>query len=298
MQSAIYEGWVRHRRYAPVRNAFHYRHRMLYLDLAELPQLFERRWLWSVERPNVVWFKRADYLGNRRIPLDRAVRELVEARTGCRPRGPIRLLTQLRTFGYVFNPVSFYYCFTPDGERLEAIVAEITNTPWQERHTYVLTQRENEGPHDRPRFRFPKAFHVSPFMEMDQSYAWRFSTPHGRLRVHMDVIQGGVRLLDATLALERRPLTGRTLARTLLRHPLSTFKVTAAIYLQALRLWWKRCPFVPHPRKRHRQRRGTNDARTHARPRHAPHADRHATPRATTRAAPPGPARRREPVSE
>ncbi|MCF5919459.1 DUF1365 domain-containing protein, partial [Xanthomonas perforans] len=128
LRSAIYTGWVRHRRFMP--KALHFRHRLflMYLDLSELDQVFARRWLWSVGRANLAQFRRSDYLGDARIPLDQAVRDCVQTHTGERPEGAIRLLTHLRYFGHVFNPVSFYYCFDRhDG--LRWIVAEITNTP-------------------------------------------------------------------------------------------------------------------------------------------------------------------------
>ncbi|MRR58659.1 MAG: DUF1365 family protein, partial [Deltaproteobacteria bacterium] len=110
-RSFIYTGRVEHRRYAPVGNVFSYRLFMLYLDLAELEEIFTERWLWSVERANIASFLRRDHLGDPDIPLDEAVRGLVEARTASRPAGPIRILTHLRYFGHCFNPVSFYYCF-------------------------------------------------------------------------------------------------------------------------------------------------------------------------------------------
>ena len=138
MNSRIYKGWVEHRRMAPREHRFRYRMFMLYLDLAELPQLFDRTPFWSARRPALAWFKRSDYLGPAQVPLDQAVRDLVAQRIGARPTGPIRLLTHLRYFGYSMNPVSFYYCFDPSGQTLETIVAEITNTPWKERHQYVL----------------------------------------------------------------------------------------------------------------------------------------------------------------
>ena len=140
MNSCIYRGWVRHRRRTPVEHAFSYRMAMLYLDLAELPEVLDGRLLWSARRPSLAWFRRADYLGDTARPLDHEVRDLVEQRTGARPVGPIRLLTHLRYFGYVMNPVSFYYCFDAAGERVETVVAEITNTPWKERHSYVISQ--------------------------------------------------------------------------------------------------------------------------------------------------------------
>ncbi|MBP1475362.1 DUF1365 domain-containing protein [Frateuria sp. MAH-13] len=248
LASAIYEGWVRHRRYAPRPHAFRYRIALLYLDLAELPRLFERRWLWSYGRANLAQFRRSDYLGPVELPLDEAVRRRVAERTGHRPEGPIRLLTHLRYAGHCFNPVSFYYCYGADGHSLEAILAEITNTPWKERHAYVLPLAEAERHGHVCAWRFAKTFHVSPFMPMARGYDWRFSEPAEALRVHMNVLRDGDRDFDATLVLQRRPLDGTQLARVLWRFPLMTLKVVAAIHWEALRLWLKRNPVYDHPR--------------------------------------------------
>lgn len=245
MNSCLYRGAVRHRRREPVVHDFRTSLFMLYLDLDELPAVFDGRWLWSARRPNLAWFRRADYLGDPRQPLDAAVRDLVAARTGVRPTGPIRLLTHLRYFGFVMNPVSFYYCFDTSGRRVEALVAEITNTPWGERHAYVL-----RAPPDGARlqrFRFSKTFHVSPFMGMEHEYDWRFSPPGERLLVHMQNHTPAGKLFDATLTLRRQPLGGRALAAALLRHPAMTAQVALAIYWQALRLWMRRVPVHPHP---------------------------------------------------
>ena len=241
--SAVYEGWVRHRRFAPVPHAFRYRLFMMYLDLDELPRLFEGIPGWSVERPNLASFRRRDYLGPADRPLDACVRDLVEERTGHRPAGPVRLLTHMRYLGYCFNPVSFYYCFAADGVGVESVVAEITNTPWGERHAYVLSRAPGGG----LRARFAKEFHVSPFMPMTQEYDWRFGDPGRRLALHMANRQEGEVRFDATLALRRHPLEARVLARVLLAHPLMTARVSAGIYWQALRLWIKRAPFHSHP---------------------------------------------------
>lgn len=249
--SAIYEGWVRHRRYAPHANAFRYRMYLLYLDLAEIDSLLAPHWLWSQERRNVAEFRRSDYFGDPARPLEECVRERVAATTGNVPRGPIRLLTHLRYFGLAFNPVSFYYCYAEDGVTLEAILAEITNTPWKQRHAYVLplTQAERHG--SALRWEFDKTFHVSPFLPMQRRYAWRFTPPGETLRVHMDVLDdcAGVtaRELDATLVLQRHALTGANLARVLTRYPLMTAKVVAAIHWQALRIRLRGNPVYDHP---------------------------------------------------
>ncbi len=249
MNSCVYQGTVRHRRRAPLRHAFRYRLFMLYLDLDELPEAFTGRWLWSARHPAPAWFRRADYLGDPAVPLAVAVRDLVAARTDRRPAGPIRLLTHLRYWGYRQNPVSFYYCFAAAGEGLEAVVAEVTNTPWGERHAYVVPV---DGPARVHRAVLDKVFHVSPFMPMDQRYAWSFTTPGERLHFHMQSRRGGEPVFDATLSLIRSPLSGPVLARCLARHPWMTAAVVAGIYWQALRLWLRRAPFHPHPNPRRR----------------------------------------------
>ncbi len=248
MNSALYVGWVRHRRLEPVNNEFRYRLFQVYLDLSELETVFSGRWLWSAKRPNVAWFRREDHLGDPAQPLDEAVRELVRSETGQRPVGPIRLLTHLRYFGYIMNPVSFYYCFDARGEHVETIVAEVHNTPWGERHCYVLPSDANAGTPEKQSFRFSKAFHVSPFMSMNQTYGWRFNEPGDQIAVHMENYDRGGKLFDATLTLERRPMTAASLAGVLASYPWMTVGVIAAIYWQALRLWMRGAPTYPHPK--------------------------------------------------
>ena len=252
MKSCIYTGQVRHRRFSPTRNEFRYSLFMMYVDLAELPGLFNRRWFWSGNKFSLAWFRREDHVGKPGVRLDESIRQLVQRETGERPRGPIRLLTHFRYFGYCFNPVSFYYCFDESDSKLETIVAEVSNTPWNEKHCYVLSEKRNEGNGSNKRYRFDKAFHVSPFMQMDHSYDWRFLKPGDNLNVHMENHHrdgnGNEKIFDATMTMKRIPISSANLAKTLVRFPFMTGKVIAGIYLQALKLWLKNTPFYSHPK--------------------------------------------------
>ncbi len=181
------------------------------------------------------------------MPLADAVRDCVARATGERPAGPIRLLTHLRYGGHSFNPVSFYYCYGADGLSLDCIVAEITNTPWHERHAYVLAASGAQPRGPALQWSFDKAFHVSPFIPMDRTYQWQLSKPDRTLGVRMGVMRAGELEFDASLMLRRRTLDGAALARVLLRFPLMTTQVVAAIYWNALRLWLKGTPVYAHP---------------------------------------------------
>jgi len=259
LSSAVYEGMVRHRRYTPHAHAFRYRMAQLYVDLDEIDRIFADRWLWSVDRRNLAEFRRSDYLKfpgafpgastgkSSTRPLADVVRDCAARALGRRPEGPVRLLTHLRYAGHIFNPVSFYYCYAPGGEVLDCIVAEITNTPWRERHAYVLPVAGAGKCGKLRSWDFAKTFHVSPFMPMDRRYEWRFSDPGKFLRVHMRVLGGHSTEFDASLVLERRPLDASSLRRVLCRYPLMTLRVVGAIHWQALRLWAKGNPIHSHP---------------------------------------------------
>ena len=250
MNSCLYEGSVRHRRRGEVSGEFRHRLFMVYLDLDELPECLDGRWLWSARRPAAAWFRRRDYLGDPAVPLTDAVRELVQQRTGDRPTGPIRLLTHLRYFGCCFNPVSFYYCYDPAGEHVVAVVAEVTNTPWGERHAYVMGV---QSPTDHASTRlmracFQKELHVSPLMGMDHVYDWRLTEPSERLTVHIDSRGSDAEsVFDATLSLARRELNRGQMARALARYPFHTATILARIYTHALRMRLRGAAYFPHP---------------------------------------------------
>jgi len=272
MNSQWLEGSVRHRRKYPVNHQFQYDTGMLALDLEEWDRVTDTSPLFSLERFNWLSLKRSDYFQPETGDLGDAVRGHVEQATGWRPDGPVELITHPRYFGYVFNPVSFYFCYRA-GERPEegavpkVILAQISNTPWHERHVYCL-ETERQGASDSgwrtERFEFSKRFHVSPFNGMEQHYQWTFSFRGPDLRIHMNVLEAEKKHFDATLVVRRTPLTRKEVHRSLRKFPVEAIKVTAGIYWHALKLKLKGAPFYTHPDKlpagAPAHKRGTRDA--------------------------------------
>jgi uncharacterized protein len=185
LHSCLYEGTVRHRRWTPIQHAFRFRLFLVYVDLGELDQVFGRHGIWSTRWPALARFRRADHLGDPREPLEESVRELVRSHLGFRPVGAIRLLTHFRYCGFQMNPVSLYYCFDSGATVVDAVVAEVNNTPWNKQHVYVLDMR---GQLDSRRLEatHSKEFHVSPFLNCEMDYHWRLNTPGKRLVVHIE----------------------------------------------------------------------------------------------------------------
>jgi DUF1365 family protein len=240
--SCIYVGAIRHRRLEP-RQEFNHRLALAYIDLEELPTLLRGRLL--ARGPGALRFRRRDYLGPASVPLDVAVRDRVQELSGARPSGPIRLLTQLRSFGLCFNPVSFYYCLDHAGEHVQSVLAEVTNTPWGERHSYLLSDRAPHSPVLSGSF--AKQLHVSPFMGMDHVYQARATEPAESLSVHIESHRAGSTVFDATLAMRRRELTRGAVAAMTARHPLATLRVLALIYGHAIGLKLAGARVHPHP---------------------------------------------------
>lgn len=249
MHSSIFSGQVSHWRKSPVGHSFKYRVFMMYLDLAELDRVFAGRWLWSTRRTAPARFRRSKYFGDPKVSLESSVRDLVFDRTGVRPTGPIRLLTNLSYFGYCFNPLSVYYCYDDSDSRVETIVAEVSNTPWGERHCYVLSDNNSSDEGRTHRFSINKELHVSPFMGMQMTYDWLLTEPGDDLVVRINNRSGDNKLFGAMLSLKRKDITGVSLAGILARYPFMTLRVMVGIHWQAIRLWLKGCPVHSHPAK-------------------------------------------------
>lgn len=246
MKSRLYEGIVRHRRVTPRCHQFQYRVFMPYIALDELPDLFKDKPFWSANGRALAEFRRSDFLGDPNIPLADEVRRRIREETGVDHTGPIYLLANLRYFGHIMNPIACYYCFSEDESQLQFLVAEVNNTPWNERHSYVLP-----GAADGKwlKTKFDKALHVSPFNPMAMSYNWRSNTPKRRLFLHMENTCDDNKVFDATLSLSAQPITAANLNKNLIKYPFMTVKIAFAIYWQALRLYLKGVPLHGHPNK-------------------------------------------------
>jgi DUF1365 family protein len=239
---AVYEGTARHRRVTPVVREFSPRLFLAYLDVDALPGSLDRLPGWSARRAALVHFRRRDFLDGRPGPLGEAVRDLVEERLGRRPDGSVCLLAHLRTFGWLFNPLTVYYCWRADGRALDALVLEVTNTPWGERHWYVIDARADTGAHVTS-----KAMHVSPFLPLDVDYEVSWTAPGDQLHLDIGVVRSGETMFTAGLALRRRALDRKNALAVLVRHPVQPLRVSLAIYRQAAALFLARMPVYRHP---------------------------------------------------
>lgn len=249
MNSCIYKGQVKHQRFEPRTHEFTYSLFMMYVDLDELQNVFKPYWLWSVNASGVASFHRKDHFGDPSESLSDSIRTLVREKTGHRPKGPIRLLTHFRYFGYVFNPLSLYFCYDESDSTVEYVVAEVSNTPWKEQHCYVLANDQSDT--NSLSISHPKEFHVSPFMDLNMEYRWNIQFPDKTLHVQIENWQEDKKVFDAVIDLQKAEVSSMNLKNVLLNFPLMTLKVISAIHFEALKLWMKGITYVPHP-KQHR----------------------------------------------
>ena len=244
----LYTGVVGHRRFTPFNHFFKYPLFMAYIDLNTVNTFLKKSWFWNVNKKALVSFHREDYHGDPKKDLSESIRDTVFKTIGLKVKGPIRLLTHLRYFGYCFNPVSFYYCFDKDDNKVEFILAEVTNTPWKERFSYVLRASNNKQ-ENKIKSEMKKELHVSPFWDMDHVYDWAFSSPMDKLSVFMKNYKDGEKVFDATLNLKRRNLSKKSLFSSVFKYPFMTVKVVFWIHLQAFFLWLRGATFFIHPSK-------------------------------------------------
>lgn len=245
MRSALYTGFVQHRRFSPKSHDFKYRVFMPFIDLDELDTVFSKSLFWSATGKNIAYLKRSDYFGNPELSIKESVIQCAQQQLGDIPIVRVCLLANLRYFGHCFNPISTYYCY--DGQNnLLCIVAEVTNTPWKEKHCYVIA---NQSPDKRQlSARFNKDFHVSPFLPMNMSYRWQSNNPAEKLYIHMQNFNADhQKIFDATLVLKRQEITAQKLDLIILKYPFMTIQVAIGIYWQALRIFMKGMRFYSHP---------------------------------------------------
>ena len=249
-RSRILVGQVIHHRQQPVVHSFQYPACYYLFDVDELPALGRELPWFGYNRWRPIAIHDSDYGRPPVQSLRESIERFLYANGIDRALGRIELLTQARTFGYVFNPVSYFYCFTPAGEPL-AIVAEVNNT-FGDRIRYLLDDSKLMSGRFGRCYRQPKEMHVSPFMPMPLEYQWHFWREGERLTVHMDETAGGERFFAARLRGQLVPLTARTLMRSVLRFPLMPVQIIAKIHWQALRLYLKGAPYFPRPNFRER----------------------------------------------
>ena len=241
MNSAIYSGWVRHRRYSPKSHEFNYKLFLLSLDLDELDEDLSFGPWFRVEKRAILSFRHKDYLDGEGKLTKQKVWDKVVSLGGEEHGGRVVLLGQLRCFGLYFSPVNFYYCHDKDGE-FKYLLAEVSNTPWNERHCYLVDARQNVV--------MDKEFHVSPFMNEDMQYHWRFTPLNQTLYLNIDNVRESEKLFDATFSMQREALSSKALIKNLLRVPAMTISTVVGIHWQAVKLFVKGIKYVPYVKKK------------------------------------------------
>ncbi|WP_348534538.1 DUF1365 domain-containing protein [Pseudidiomarina mangrovi] len=253
LSSAIMRGEVSHKRFTPTQHSFRYATAQWWLALDELPQVAAMSRWWSVKRWAPLQFRRSDYLRGSDGDLTTAVCSKMSELAGQSLHGRVFFLGNVRTFGLYFSPINCYFLQPSGSNTYSHMLAEVSNTPWNERHYYLLDLSQPLA-HD-------KAFHVSPFNPLDMQYQWRIRPPAASsggqpASIHLEAHKG-TKHFAATVTLARVELNSKSINRVLLRFPVNTVTTVLAIYWQALKLWLKRTPIYDH---QNQNNSGTKDS--------------------------------------
>lgn len=245
LPDGIYKGDVMHQRYHPKKHGFNYPLAMILINVDHIEKTFNTSRWWSVERFNLIGFYRKDYIqaSQKETCIKQAVCETILNNCNESFTGTVKILTNPRFFGYVFNPVTFYLCYD-ENHALKYILSQINNTPWNERHTYV--HRVTCDDSAKKVFDFDKQFHVSPFMPMNLAYTWQFMFENKKIDIHMGLFDSGVKQFIATMRAKHSPFTSRNMLKLPIEFPFQTLRIVFRIYWHALRLWIKKVPFYEH----------------------------------------------------
>jgi len=239
LNSGIFCGQVVHRRFEPVLHKFKYKMSMFGIDIDEINHISQKFALFGTSKFSPVKFNQKDYIVNEPGDLKERIASKVKSLGGKWDGTKVLMLIQCRCLGIYFSPVNFFYCYNKDGS-CELMLAEVSNTPWNERHYYLIDVLNPDMT--------KKTFHVSPFMQLNMKYKWRVSEPLEKVNIsianHFEETEAAV--FDAHLTLRKTPLTSLNLIKSWISLPLMVFKIVTLIYWQALKLFIKRVPFVPY----------------------------------------------------
>ncbi|BDX07262.1 DUF1365 domain-containing protein [Planctobacterium marinum] len=236
--SALYIGETWHQRFVPKNHKFKYNIMMFWLDLDEVALLDQKLSLFSAEKFNWVQFRRGDFLTNNQQTLKQEVLQTMSEKAGTPLSGKVFLLSPLRILGMYFSPVNFYYLQNDAGE-FSHLLAEVSNTPWNERHCYLVDLKEQKDS--------DKAFHVSPYNPIDMQYRWNIKPPGNKLFLQLDCLKTD-KHFTAAIGLKRMELSNSVMRKSLFQFPHITLKTLFGIYWQALKLFAKRVPIYDHPK--------------------------------------------------
>jgi hypothetical protein len=245
---AILTGEVGHKRYLPKVHGFDYQVHYFWLDLELLDQIPLQGWLWSQAPFAAYSYRRTDYLPGAEC-LTEAVRQKVRE-LGCTDAVErVCMMSPMANWGYYFSPLTLYYCFD-EARQLIALLAEVSNTPWNERHYYLVPVGNAEKSH----YQHDKAFHVSPFNPMDMQYHWTVTANSEKLELGITNVKDGDKVFSAWFKLLLQPFESKALKALLIRRPWQNVQVMSRIYWHALKLLLKAVPVYGHPKSKERTR--------------------------------------------